>query len=376
MTQELVKILHLRSSGGMLGAESVIREIALYSPQFGFESIVGLIHDQGDPEPEFAQVLRDAGLPVIIFNCNGRLDWQLAERIRNYIKESNVKIVHSHGYKTDFYTILLGSDVIKVGTNHLWKNTNTALKLYSWIDRLCLRQFDQIVAVSQPILLEMQGLLLKNVPMQLIPNGVNIEKFNSATETEIAALRSKYSIPQDEEVIMTVSSLTGEKGHRYLLSALGDKLIRNAPWKLIIVGEGLEELFLRKQTAELGIAGKVIFAGKQSNIPLYLMLADIFVLPSLIEGLPMALLEAMGSARAVIASNVGDVAQAVEDGATGLLVEPQNSTELTSALTSLLGHAEKRKQLGAKAYERIKLDYSSLRMTEEYCRLYRKLLKC
>lgn len=169
-------------------------------------------------------------------------------------------------------------------------------------------------------------------------------------------------IPQKR--IVTVGRLSIEKGHRFLIEAFAQ--IHDSSWVLTIVGDGQEKEKLEQLVDKLKIKERVIFYGHQKKISLQLSEAQIFVLPSLSEGFPNALLEAMSLPLACISSNcVAGPADIIENGVNGLLVDPGNVEALTLALNRLIENPELRKELAIEAYKiREKLAFE--RISEQY----------
>jgi len=132
---------------------------------------------------------------------------------------------------------------------------------------------------------------------------------------------------------------------------------------------------LRTQARMLGVAHRLHLLGLRSDVAALLMAADVFALPSLSEGLPLALLEAMFAGRPIVASDVGEVRAALNDGEAGLLVEPGNAEHLARALDWLLSHPDDAKRLGDAAARRAAAEYNITRMVARYADEYRNLLQ-
>jgi glycosyltransferase involved in cell wall biosynthesis len=126
--------------------------------------------------------------------------------------------------------------------------------------------------------------------------------------------------------------------------------------------------------SELGLAGKVIFAGSRKNVPEILSILDIFVLPSLKEGLPMALLEAMASHVPVVATNVGAVPAVIEDGVTGILISPMDSAVIARAISQLLSDKRAALQMAEKGFNSVRDNFSSQKMASQYFAVYKELM--
>jgi len=366
----LSRVLHLRSSGGLLGAENVIIELAKHSSLFGYESIIGAIKNVDDPFPDFITYAQELKIPCVIFEGNGRIDFRRAGEIKNYISNNSIDILHCHGYKEDFYGIVSNVKIPKVATNHLWKRGPIKEIFYETIDALFLRFFDRVVGVSDEIVNIMRNRGVKS-PV-LIPNGIDIKRFTIKPKSKV--LLKKYSLKENAIIIGMVSTLSPEKGHKYSIQAMKNVVDTFPETCLFIVGEGPLKGQLIQLVEKLNLESNVIFVGKQNNIPEILSIIDIFLMSSLAEGLPMALLEAMASGKAVVATDVGENGKVISYGENGYLVSPFSVEEIEKVLTKLISNKSEIQKLGTRARECVVEKYPSELMSKAYCDLYDSVL--
>jgi glycosyltransferase involved in cell wall biosynthesis len=167
----------------------------------------------------------------------------------------------------------------------------------------------------------------------------------------------------------SIGRLDSQKGYDVLLQSLADLPDVGA----VIVGDGPERLRLEILAAELGVAERVEFLGRRADARDFLTAFDVFVLPSRFEGFPLVLLEAMLARLPVVATDVGSVTEAVRDGVTGLVVQPDDPRALAQAIRTLLDDPEKRRTLG-EAGRRVALEFSPARMARDFETLYREVL--
>lgn len=209
---------------------------------------------------------------------------------------------------------------------------------FSWafkksIFRMVLPQANAIVVLTDHMKQELQ----KNCKYDIvvIPNGINTQKFKGFSKSSI---RAKYNVPIDQKIILFVGALKPVKGIRYLIEAFKIICQKIPEAKLIIVGDDFERQSLESIVKQDGLEEKVDFIGRvlHDKIPEYLALADVFVLPSLSEGLPVVILEAMSSGLPVVATNVRGVPEIINDGENGFLVEPKNSQQIVDKILMLL----------------------------------------
>jgi glycosyltransferase involved in cell wall biosynthesis len=170
-----------------------------------------------------------------------------------------------------------------------------------------------------------------------------------------------------------VARIDGHKGHDDLLRAMAI-MPASTPVDLLIVGDGVERGNMERLAADLGLGSRVRFLGYRSDVDVILAAADFFVLPSLSEGMPMSILEAMAAGLPVVATAVGGVEEVVEHGRHGLIVPPGSPDELREAIMELAADEALRARLGAAARNRALGDFSMSRMVDRYEALYRDLL--
>lgn len=331
--------------------------------------MLAVTHDRGDPVPELHTAAAACGVRSHLIECRHRFDLGAVKQLRWLVDAHEIDVLHCHGYREDLYAVAARTRAKKVTTNHLWKRTTPALRFYARVDSWLARRFDRVVAVSLEILRELEAKGFKAPQLTSIPNGVDIARYAPTGKQPAGAPRG--AAPRT--VLAAIGSLTEEKGHDHLLGAVA-RLGSDRGITLLIVGDGPRRERLQKLATDLGVADDVRFLGRRNDIPDILAGTDIFVLPSLNEGLPIALLEAMACERACVATDVGDVGRAIETGVTGVLVRSADVEALASALERLVADPELRRRLGRAARQRAVERFSAERMTEAYCALYDELL--
>jgi len=180
----------------------------------------------------------------------------------------------------------------------------------------------------------------------VVPNAVELDRFTAPAEPGRSAVRAQWDIPADAPVLGVLARLAPQKGLTYLLAAMPAILARYPDTYALVVGEGYLRPELESQAAALGVDGRVLFVGYRENVVDYLHASDLFVLPSLFEGMPLSILEAMGAELPVIATAVDGTPEVVVEGETGLLVPPADPPALAEAVNRLLGDPELAARMG------------------------------
>ncbi len=358
-----MRVLQIISSGGMYGAEAVVLELAWAfeaQPHASFLSVF----DNGSPAG--VQIYHEAAkrqLPAALLPCRGPLDRAVLPQLRSVVARFEPNVVHAHGYKADLYAwaALRGRGVPLVSTCHGWHGTGRMLPLYNLLDRMALRSFDRVATASTEIALIVRSGGVPPEKIAMIHNGIDTAPFDSAT-------------PSLEQTGAPVAGIVGrlsrEKNVDVFLRAAAEVLRQLPSASFVVVGTGPEREPLERLAAELGIADRVRFLGRRDDIPNLLASLDVVVSASRQEGLPILLLEAMASGRAIVATTVGEVPAAIENGVSGLLVAPDDAGALASAICQVLSDKELQRRLGSAARQRVQTEFSCDRMIRSYLRLY------
>jgi len=201
-----------------------------------------------------------------------------------------------------------------------------------------------------------------------VANGVRSQRPSDSS------LRAELGLARDDRLLLAVGNLYPVKGHRVLLAALAILRDRHPGVHVALAGRGELADELEAQARQEGLAARVHFLGLRSDIPNLLAGADIFVMPSLSEGLPLALLEAMFAGRPIVATRVGEVPTALGDGDAGLLVVPGDPAALATALDHLLSNPQEAARLGQEGARRAAALYDISHMVAHYARIYGALL--
>lgn len=370
-----MKILHLISSSGYYGADSMLIQLAKGSMDSLLSPVIGVFRNVHNPHLEIAEVARGQGIPVEVLLCRGRVDIATVRKIRRILTRRGIDVVHTHGYKSNLYAwgSTVGTQVGRIATCHNWLGNDVKMRSYARLDKLFLKRFDRVVAVSDTIREELVSARIPPEKIVTVYNGIDLNRFQREVDTK--RIRKELGIREGFRVVGTVGRLSEEKGHIYFVRAASDPSLKEENLVFLIVGDGPLKAVLEQEAGRKKGAGpEILFAGKRSDVERIYRVMDLFVLPSLTEGLPMALLEAVASRRPVVATRVGGVPQVLADGTSGSLVEPGDATALAKAIQGLLADPEGGSRMAEKAYEAVRGSFSADRMTKRYFDLYANLM--
>jgi len=368
------RVLHLISSAGFLGAENVMLELATQFREAGLHVTIAVLVTGRTPNGDLAEAARKREIPATVLPCAERLDTTVIGTIREMIRSERVDVLHSHNYKSNFYAwrALRGERHTWVITNH-GRRAGLRLMLYNLADAYVARHADRVVAVSDRIARKLRFAGVRRDSIRVIDNGIDTKRF-----TGIGApswLRASLGIPSDARVVGTIGSLTREKGHIHLIRAVSRVLERFPSAYFLIIGDGPERGVLADEAWKLGIRERVIFAGSRTDIPDLLRAMDVFAFPSLLEGLPMALLEAQAAGVPTVATTVGAIPTVIRDGVTGMLVPPGDSAAIAGSIARLLENPDAARAMAVAGAERVRHTFSAEVMARKYLDLYREILR-
>lgn len=275
--------------------------------------------------------------------------------IRSILKKDSFDLVHTNGYFADIVGFIAAKslNIPTVSTCHGFISNDRKLKVYNFMDVQTLRFFNKVISVSEKI---KDDLVEKGVSPNRIVVIENASGGNSNQEQSVEnrkAKRKLLNLSEDDFLLGYVGRLSEEKGINYLIlaSSMVDRM--GIPVKVIIIGGGPEKRKLEELAKRVGMVGKVIFTGFQTDVENWLSTMDVFVLPSLTEGTPMALLEAMAHGIPCVASRVGGVPKVIDSGIDGILVQPGIAEEIKEAINMLYRNEDLRNSVSEKAKDKI-----------------------
>jgi glycosyltransferase involved in cell wall biosynthesis len=358
-----VIIAQMLESDGPGGAELVVLRLSIELRRRGHDVVpVGPTNGVGWLGERF----REAGFEPEQFGLRRAVDPSGPRRLAEMLTRRGVQAVHSHEFTMCVYGAAAAR---RLGVPHVTTMHGSQTMTQAWRRRAALRwayrRSRAVVAVSEATRLQLEADLgLRPGVLTLVRNGVPVVRGDRARA------RAEFGLRDDDVMVLAVGNLDPRKGHRVLLGAL-QQLVANGldvPWHLVIAGGrgGPEREPLLAFAAEHGLADRVHVLGQREDVPDLQAAADIFAMPSLWEGLPLALLEGMIAGNACVASRTSGIPEAITDGEHGVLVPPGDVNALATALAPLLRDPALRARYGQAAYARAMQEFTIEAMTDRY----------
>jgi glycosyltransferase involved in cell wall biosynthesis len=366
-----MKVLHLISSSGYYGAESMLITLVTHLRRLHCDVHLCVLENQRNSRNEILAAARQAGVETELIPCHGRLDLKVPGALRRLLDANNADVMHTHGYKSDIYGYVAArsTGIPLVSTCHGWTAASIAVRMYSALDKFVLRAFNRVVGVSAPVAAELVEAGVPASSVVVIHNGVRLSPGPARSRAT--------SLPPENgrgAVVAMVGRIVPQKGVGPFLHAASDVLKHFPRTEFLVAGEGPARERYEAEACALGISNKVRFTGYLRDITSLYAAIDIMALPSLTEGLPMAILEAMAAEKAVVASRVGAIPDVITDRETGLLVEPGDATGLARALCNLISDGRLRARLAQDGRALIEKSFSAEKMARSYLRLYETMI--
>lgn len=375
-----VPILHLSSSHVFGGAEEHIRTLLTYMDADRYRCAVAL-----PAGGDFHRVLASHGIVTHDVAFSSKWDLGSLSALRRIVRDNRYAILHSHNRREDLFAVSAAraTGALAVTTIHdrinMDQDGRRVRNLGAWVYNRVLRQsFAKIVTVSEATRWDVIRQTRAD-PSRVVHvvNGVDLTRLERALPADAA--RRRLDLAGDAQLVGIIARVRGEnigkKGHRYLFEAFGRIYGRFPHARLVVVGEDQgARAFLGRLACDARIAGRVTFLGYRADVIEIVSALDVLAVPSLFEGLPRALMDAMLLGKCVVASAVDGIAEIVEDGVSGLLVPPADAQALAGAIEKALAGEALRQRLGVAAQEVIRNRYGASIMAAETADVYDALL--
>lgn len=366
--------LQVRSSAGLYGADRVVLALDRTLARQGVRGRLLSINNYRMHEQPLHDAASTAGQDAVLLPCRGRVDAgtvvALSAQIAATRRGGHAPVVHVHDYKSAFYAWLATrrESAPLVATLHGWVENSTSLRLYTRLELALLRRFDALVVVAAE---QAERLVRNGIPrsrIRHVGNGIECPRRDDAAA---ATLRAQLRLSPSTRVFAAVGRLSPEKNLALLLHAFAGAT-RDADAVLLVVGDGPQREELQALASELKLDARVRLLGCRDDMPALYSLMHALVLPSLTEGMPLVVLEAMACEVPVIASAVGDVPRLLDRTQHGRLVAPGDRDALQTALRDACAQPALRDDA---ARRHVQEHHSAQAMARAYLDLYATLLE-
>jgi len=370
---EKIKILYVLGTLRVGGAEKHLVGLLRGLDQEKFDPAVCCISKEGD----FIPLVEEMGVPILDLGIDRYYSLKALRRfffLVRYIKAERFHIVHCFLFLANIFGALAAylagkpKIVISIRSMNLFF---TARHIYTvrFIGRLA----DRITVVSHQV----KNLVLKREKLNphkisIIPNGVDLKSLEGPVDK--ARKREEIGIEKADPVLGCVANLHEKKGHRYLLQALAGVIPEYPGLVLLLAGDGEEKAAIRGQVKALNLNGHVKFLNHRHDVPELLEIMDVFILPSLEEGMSNALLEAMAIGKPAVVTDVGGNPEAAIHGETGLVIPVRDAEAMKQAILTLLRDKHQAAVMGKKGRERIKNYFSLKKLIDKNEAIYLDLM--
>ena len=377
-----MRVLHVVSRLNYGGAAALIFQWLSYLHNAGHDVEVCVIYSKG----QFADKLEEEGIVVHslaldpdgkTYQPKGKYNFFALIPLIRLIRGGKYDIVHAHLFPTSLFVSIVSLIVKKpviIFSEHSVSNHRRRYRIFKVLDWLIYKRYSKIVAVSE----EVQDSLLRWLPglkkkALVIPNSIDPKKIE-VSEKKVEKLRKELGITNECRVILYAGRLLPVKGPDILLEALENLIDDERPLKVLIAGDGPLLSQLQQRTTGV-LDGRVTFLGLQNDVPTLLGVADLLVLPSRWEGLPMILLEAMASRTPIIATAVGGIPGVIEHKVNGWLVPPLDAKSLADGIITLLNSEELCDKFAENAYRKVCDHYSVDAAVKKLLNVYNRAIE-
>ncbi len=374
MKNNTPRILHFICSTGFYGAEKWVLALANNTDRDLIHSELVVTSEPENQDLQLTKAFRELDLPAHELPMSGRFDLRVVKALVKLIRDRNIDILHSHGYKSDIIGILAAkiAKIKSITTPHGFEKTDD-WKLHQFIKLGCrtFRYFDKVVPLSVELCNDVRGYGVPEDKIVYIRNGVDLTPIEFRLPSQIRKSGDKNN---NNRTIGFIGQLIGRKNVIDLLDVFNAVAVGKPEVNLVLLGDGDAREECENHAANLPASDRINFVGFQNQPLEYLRTFDLFVMTSTLEGIPRCLMESMAMGVPVAAYDIAGVDQLIEHGKTGLLAPLGDKESLTQCWNNLLWDSDLADQISENAAHHIHENFSAKRMAIEYQDLYAELL--
>ena len=368
-----IKVLQFISPSGFYGAERWVLAFANNIDPQRMRCDLAVTRESPNQDLRVADFHPDSAGQVHYVDMAGRFDIRSVKTLVNIIREREIDVILTHGYKSDILGLIAGriAGIRCVSTPHGFSgNVGFKLKMFIRLGTSILRYFDAVAPLSEELIEDMHRFRVPSSKIRFIRNGVDIKDIDATLANPSIREKSLAGI----RPIGFIGQLIPRKGLLDLLSAFEGLHEHHQGLELQLIGEGRQRPQLEEKCTLMKAGRAVRFLGFREDRLELLSKFEMFVMTSSLEGIPRCLMESMAVGVPVVAYDIPGVDQLIEDGVTGLLVPHGDVGALVKACNKLLDDPELKATLIANARTRVEEVYSARRMADEYFELFQQLM--
>lgn len=361
------RILHVVPDLMPYGLERVVWSLVTHTDRGQYEPAVVSMYDAepGSMGPE----LERRGVKVFHLGKRRGFDPRTFGSLASVLRDWRPHLLHTHNYVLRYVLPAAAATGLPpvIHTIHNVADREVE-RLGQWLHQLAFRRWVRPVAIAEEVAASYQRVYHLRRPV-LIPNGIDLTPYAAARQGR-SAWRRREGFAEDELLLACVARFYEQKNHKTLLEAFAQIKDEMPRARLLLAGDGYLRGATEQQVAALSLHDRVTFLGRRDDVAQILGASDMFVLPSLWEGNPLSVMEAMAAGLPVVATAVGGVPELVEEGRSGLLCTPGDAAGLAAAIRSLAADAERRRVFGEQAMARAEARFGEAAMVRAYEELY------
>jgi len=325
-------------------------------------------------EFEFKKQAEENGINIELINQKYMFDPGMIWQAYKLIKDNDINIIQTHGYKGHIIGFILSIilNIKWIAMVHGWTYENKKIRMYNKLELFLLRYPHAVITVSPVLYKTLVKRRGERRTTKMILNA--IDEYDIRGSITKKNIRINNNLSQNDFVIGVFGRLSPEKGHKYLIEALAICTDKYPEIRLLILGDGPEKDNLIKLTQRHGLDKIVIFCGHKSNVRDYYDAINLLILPSLTEGVPNVVLEAMSLCKPVIATDVGGVSEIITDGFNGWIIKPGDANAIVNILDKILYAKQDIVSVGIKARDSLYPKFSTKKRADDIIQIYEETL--
>lgn len=326
---------------------------------------------EGNEQLEIVSKYRDLGLQAYELPMSGRFDFSVVDKLCQLIKERDIDIIHTHGYKSDILGVIAArkAGIKSVCTPHGFENAkDLKLRAFIWLGCQSMRFFDKVVPLSKQLCEDVKRYGIKKDRLEYIQNGVDL------TEVEEVRLAEMAHPASSIKRVGFIGQMISRKNIRDLLDIFNSISQQGNDIELLLLGDGEERAQLEEYAGTLPSSNKIKFLGFRDDRLDQLKQFDLFAMTSTLEGIPRCLMEAMAMEIPVAAYDIPGIDQLITHEETGLLAPHGDKQSLEAYWKKILFEPEVGQQLGTQARLFVEEKFSGKRMAKEYQELFETMM--